>query len=124
MNFPYLRTCLYEDEIDIPNIGNVNIKAYNDEGDIFVLIIITDLGISHIYQYSKKVNVSTGNIENLSEIYYKMNFSQFKLKKLIGDFLNNSSTKITQVELIDDYKELLDEVDSVKEYINNIKNKY
>ena len=102
----------------------MNIKAYNDEGDIFVLIIITDLGISHIYQYSKKVNASTGNIENLSEIYYKMNFSQFKLKKLIGDFLNNSSTKITQVELIDDYKELLDEVDSVKEYINNIKNKY
>ena len=32
MNFPYLRTCLYEDEIDIPNIGNVNIKAYNDNG--------------------------------------------------------------------------------------------
>lgn len=51
MNFPYLRVSTTMDSLEVEDIGNCSIRAFNDEGEEYILIIDTNVGITRIFTY-------------------------------------------------------------------------
>lgn len=97
MLFNYLKTESYMDSIDILDIGNCCLVAYNDDGNKWAFYTKTELGWSVI----KIVGPFDAEDDSMGSFftYYKNGFeySEKKLHKQINDFLNNPKNKITQV---------------------------
>jgi hypothetical protein len=116
MQFDYFRVITSADSIDIEDIGNCCIRAFNDAGAEFILIIESSLGQCRIFNYGPiMVDIDTLP-KNVGCFYQRMAFNQPKVAKIIRDFLNNSKYNITQVELIDK-EEALKDCRSIIEYM-------
>lgn len=112
MLFNYVRTLNYMDSIDIDDIGNCCIQAFNDYGLEWILKIETKLGWSTTKIFGPfEVN---NNSMSDSFMYAKSacEFNHKKIYKKIDDFINDSKKEITQVFLIED--------DIYLEKLNNI----
>ena len=112
MLFNYVRTLNYMDSIDIDDIGNCCIQAFNDYGLEWILKIETRLGWSTTKIFGPfEVN---NNSMSDSFMYAKSacEFNHKKIYKKIDDFINDSKKEITQVFLIED--------DIYLEKLNNI----
>ena len=100
------------DSIDIDDIGNCCIQAFNDYGLEWILKIETKLGWSTTKIFGPfEVN---NNSMSDSFMYAKSacEFNHKKIYKKIDDFINDSKKEITQVFLIED--------DIYLEKLNNI----
>lgn len=111
MNIEYMIQVTAGDSIDIDDIGNCCIKAYNDSGEEYYLYTKTYLGWVDIIQYGP----ATPDFEQLPKIvsysYQRIEYDTRKLERIISTFLNNKYSGITQASLCD--------VNEIKENIKN-----
>lgn len=84
------------DSIDIVDIGNCSLQAYNDDGQEFILLIETKYGYTTVYQFGGMLADSI-EANSFSMIKYGFEYQDKKVEKCIKDFLRDKKKKITQV---------------------------
>ena len=85
------------DTIDIPDIGNTCINAFNDFGLEWYLIIDTHQGWTRIKEFGPLL-VDTDSIATYFDYtMYQYEYSDKKINKVIDKFINNNKRMITQV---------------------------
>lgn len=118
MKYKYFYREAITDEVEIEDIGNCNILAYNDYGSVNVLIVRTQLGLTSIMTY--------GPIQpdvDLLPKYVKCTFKRIeynprKISKEIDTFLNNPVSNITSAIEVD-FEEAISKCRSIIEYIKD-----
>lgn len=93
--FPYCNSVVHEDALEVEDIGNCAIKAYNDAGFYWILIVKTCLGITRIFNYGPNID-DISAIINCSTSIEQLNYNTKKIRKEINIFLNDFRKKITQ----------------------------
>lgn len=102
MTFEYLRVSTSMDSIDVEDMGNVCIKASNDDGVEWYLQICTSLGWVTAKQFGP-VRMNSSDVENF--FYFsrqRFEYNEKRLYKLIDEFINGTKKNITAVEIITD----------------------
>lgn len=112
MNFNYLRRIVQDASIEIDNIKECSIIAYNDIAEEFYLMISTDLGVTQI--------LSQGPVSLSAPIYAKCEYLSFqtdakKIQTYISKWLNDKDKAITQAEEID-REELKEKLVNIADY--------
>lgn len=95
--FEYYKELRANDSITIENVGDCCIKAYNDDGWVYYLLIKTTLGWTKIYQYGALSSDTLELSSNYCSSVQQVEYSDKVLSKLINSFLNDKNRKITQV---------------------------
>lgn len=117
MKYKYYYREAITDELDIEDIGNCNILAYNDLGMYYIMIIQTELGLTRIFTegplmeeeiFPKTVNCS----------FKRIDYNSGKISKEIQTFLNNPIAKITAAVEIS-LEEALLKCKSIIDYIQD-----
>lgn len=117
MNFQYFTTKVVNAELDIDNIGECAIKAYNDIGEEFILIIETSMGVTRILEYGPaKIDFELAP-DSVNLHFSRMNFNEKVISKTIQSFLNNPYHKVTQAFECDKQEALADCKDMIS-YMN------
>lgn len=117
MDFEYLRVTQSMDVLQIEDIGNCAIKAFNDMGEEYILVISTQLGTTRIFNYGP-INPDLDLLpKNVNCSFKRIQFSEFKIQKTIRDFLNNPYANITQAQCVDEKDEVLNDCRSIIEYM-------
>lgn len=98
MNFNYLRRVVQDASIEIDNIKDCAVIAYNDHAEEFYLLISTDLGNTKI--------LSEGPVSAAPPLYAKCEYLSFStndktIQSYINRWLNDKEKAITQAEEID-----------------------
>lgn len=97
MIFDYMRTVQALDTIDIPDIGNTCINAFNDFGLEWYLIIDTYQGWTKIKEFGPLL----ADLDHIATYFdytmYQHEYSEKKISKVIEKFINNNKRMITQV---------------------------
>ena len=108
--FEYFKELKANDSITIDSVGDCCIRAYNDDGQVYYLLIKTVMGFSKVYQYGP-LDCDLEICNNYSCSIQQFEYSEKTLSKIIDNFLNDKYKKITQVFECDE-----------KEFIENCKN--
>lgn len=96
MTFEYLQRVVVEAQLDVDNIGDCCIKAFNDIGEAYYLIILTELGYTEVLEYGPCL-VDFDMLQNNYQIKYnKFEYNQGKLERIIDKFLNDGKRGISQ----------------------------
>lgn len=111
MTFDYLRTVTSLDYIEIPDIGNVCLCAYNDDGQEWYILISTKEGWTEIKEFGPLFNNHTVTYFNYNK--FAREYSDKKNSKVINDFINNTRREITQVLEIEE-DEFIEKFNSIK----------
>lgn len=101
MNFEYYITKQVNGDIEIEDTGNCAIQAFNDKGEEYYLIIDTSLGTTRVFQYGPAVPDFDLLPKSVNCSFKRIEYSDYKVHKVIDDFLNNGYAGITQAFLID-----------------------
>lgn len=117
MNFEYRITRQVEADIDIDNIGDCCLKAFNDEGMEYILIIETQMGVCRIFNYGPIQPDFDLLPKSTSISFQRIDFRQGALIKIIEGFLNNPYAKITQA-MECSKEEALEECKDLIQYMN------
>lgn len=99
MTFEYLQRIVVDAQLDIENIGDCYLRAYNDFGEEFYLIIKTQLGETEVIEYGPCVPELQMLHQNYQITYSRFEYNQGKLERIIDKFLNNPKRGITQAEV-------------------------
>lgn len=98
LSFPYFKQEIINAELEVEDIGNVAIKAFDDLGNEFVLVIDTYIGFSRIFQ-SGPIRADLDLIpDHCSMSYSKIEFNKKSLVKTIDAFVNRKG--ITQAIVV------------------------
>ena len=97
MIFDYMRTVQSLDIIDIADIGNTCINAFNDEGEEWFLTINTYQGWTETVEFGPLVTEQDKIRPYFSYNRYSYEYNEKKLERAIDKFINNPSRRITQV---------------------------
>lgn len=117
MNFKYLAKVTQEEDIEVENIGNCVIDAYNNLAFEWLLIINTVAGKTEIIEYGPIIaDVETYLPASVSYTYNKIDFSESKIIKRISSFLNDGYRNITQAFEID-IKEAKSKIKNMVEFL-------
>lgn len=99
MRFEYLFSRTALDNIEIETIGNCALECFTDKGEVYYLIIKTDLGMTKFYTQGPTF-VDIDMLPSRVNINYSMfTYSESRIIKAIEKFLANPA--ITQVIEID-----------------------
>ena len=111
--FQYGESVSYLDSIDIENIGDCCIEAFNDIGEAYYLIVDTQYGMTKILECGPFVRdiVPAFCYSRFTQFQY----SEFKISKIIDKFL--SSHGITQA-FEKDADEIKENLIDPKEYLS------
>ena len=101
MTFEYLQRVTVEGELVVDNIGDCVIEANNDFGELFYLIIRTELGWTEILEYGPCVPDLLLLHAEYQIKYNRFEFSEYKIQKRIDKFLNDGKRSITQAKITD-----------------------
>lgn len=110
MDFEYLATNTFTGLLEIEDIGNCAITAFNDIGWESILIVDTQLGKSRVFQMGP-IAVDLERLpDTVSCTLTQLDFSQKKISSIINTFLNNNRTNryITQALEVSKEKALED----------------
>ena len=102
MNFEYCYLVEAEGNIEIEDIGNVCLRAYNDRAQEYYLLIKNDLGNTQVIEYGPIISDLDSLPRYVKYTYQEVDFSERKMYNIINGFLNDSSKAITQVEVVDE----------------------
>lgn len=111
MTFDYLRTVTSLDYIEIPDIGNTYLCAYNDDGQEWYLAIHTYEGWTEVKEFGPLFDGHT--ITYFTYNKFGREYSDKKNSKVINDFINNTKREITQVLEIEE-DEFFEKLSSAK----------
>ena len=112
LSFPYFKQEIINAELEVEDIGNVAIKAFDDLGNEFVLVTDTYIGFSRIFQFGPIRADSDLIPDHCSMSYSKIEFNQRILVKTIDAFVNRKG--ITQAVVVDKEDVLRDCKDIIK----------
>lgn len=113
-HFEYLMKLKPEADITIEDIGNCCLRAYNDLGFGYLLIIKTDSGNTQIIEYGPFVEDIDYLLTNVSYLYDRIQFSESKICNRINSFLlRNNISQVDDVEL----DEVIDKIKSMVDYL-------
>lgn len=96
MEFKYFYITEASDAINIENLGNCFIEAYNDFGARFYLWIQTDLGFSKILEAGPYVDDGKIPCKECVLSFTQTSFTEPKMIKKIESFLKTVKYNITQ----------------------------
>ncbi len=100
--YEYMHVVTSMDSICVEDIGNCNLIAFNDEGELWLLSINTYLGNTYVLEMG---GIDT-NINDISTYFtykkYCFQYNEKKINGIINKFINNPQRNIIQVEEIDD----------------------
>lgn len=97
MEFEYFYETTINASIDIDNINNCAISAFNDFGDEYIIVFKTNLGQTRMFEFGPIYPEAKESVREAFEIIYiKFDTDDKKIKKYINNFLNNSRRYITQ----------------------------
>lgn len=115
-SFEYLRVQTALDSITVENIGNVILKANNDQEFEWYIQISTDLGWTTVKEFGpwfRDPEIAKRSFRYTIEV---KEYNEKNICKRINTFLNDPKREITQVVEIDEY-ELDDIIRKVKSII-------
>ena len=118
MEFDYLRTIQSNAVINIEDIGNCALKAFNDVGMEYILIIETSLGNTRVFTFGPVIPDMETLPQSVSMSMTHMDYSQPKIAKTIRTFLNDVYHNITQVLEVDK-EEALEECRDLISYVRD-----
>ena len=102
--FEYLYTIRAEDTIEIEDIGQCCIQAFNDLGYYWYLIIETELGRSTV-KYMGPFHADDDLMNNFNKgfrfDYSITDYKESRLSNVIDTFINDPKKNISQVLLVD-----------------------
>lgn len=105
------------DELEIEDIGNCSLIAYNDLGMYYILIIKTDLGLTQIFTEGPLISDYVLP-KNVVCSFKRIDYNASKISKEINGFLNNPASKITSVIEVS-IDEALEKCRSIVDYFKN-----
>ena len=112
-HFEYGKSVSYLDSIEIENIGDCCIQAFNDMGEEYYLIVETRYGQTKVLEYGPFLG---GAIPDFCyEKYSQFQYSENKIEKIIDKFL--SSHELTQAVEID-MEDIENNLVDVKRYMS------
>lgn len=121
MKFEYLYKIEVQESIDIEDIGNCAIDAYNDLGYEWMLLIVTHDGNTEIIEYVPILpDLENYSPSRVSCSYERMQFRESKVSKVIDKFLNDSYKGITQVFEISP-EEIIPKIKNLTEFLYDSK---
>lgn len=97
MNFPYLYQQSSMDSIEIENLGDVCLQAFNDNAMEYWLVIKCSLGWVEIEEVGPFLADNNALQSGYNYHYTRMPYGEEKLIKTIDKFINNPHRAITQV---------------------------
>lgn len=100
MVFDYLSRIVVDASIDIDDICNCCIQAFNDAGEKYYLNICTDWGVTEIFEYGP-VSLSDEPRKSILWKYNRFDTDDNKIEKRIDGFLNEPRRFISQAILVD-----------------------
>lgn len=101
--------------LDIDDIGNCAIEAYNDLNEYYYLLIKTVLGKSKVYSFGPIVE--DGQADHFDLSFYTMDYNIKKLQKTVFAFLNNFKTNI-EAAIVIDFEQALTKITSLDVYLD------
>ena len=94
--FEYFFTRTATGELDIEDLGNCYIEAFNDEGLAFYLLIETNMGWTKTCEYGP-ISVDFKELpNNVSCVFNRFEYDEKKLNTTVKEFLNAPRRNITQ----------------------------
>lgn len=119
MKFEYYATITINADLEVENVGNCAIQAFNDEGQEFALIIETNLGTCRLLSFGPVTPDFDLLPEKLDIHFERVPFNEKKLHITVTRFLNDPHKKITQAfEKSKD--EILKDFPDLKAYLNQV----
>ena len=109
MRFDYSQQLQYTADIEIEDVGNVCIKGIDQTLSEYYLVVKTDDGITQVVEYGPRYIDLQISPNKVWYDYYKFEYSDRKVNKVIDNFLNNTKYCIFQAEEvpIDYIKEMI-----------------
>lgn len=101
MTFDYFKVTSVYGQLEIEDPGNCAIKALNDDGEEYYLIIDTTLGSSRIFTYGPCVPDLDQLPKSVNCHFLRIIYNNRKINKVIDDFLNDRFAKITSAEVVE-----------------------
>lgn len=98
--FDYFYTTKINAQLCVNNIGNCVIKANDDFGNDYFLLIKTKLGSTYIVEYGPYNPDLKPN--HVSYLFDKLDYNEYKIEKRIEKFLTSSNRGITQAEEVNE----------------------
>ncbi len=98
--FDYFYTTKINAQLCVNNIGNCVIKANDDFGNDYFLLIKTKLGSTYIVEYGPYNPDLKPN--HVSYLFDKFDYNEYKIEKRIEKFLTSSNRSITQAEEVNE----------------------
>lgn len=96
MNFEYLVKIQKESSIDIEDIGNCALDAFNDLGFEWILLIDTKMGNTQIVEFGPTLADIDYPPAKVSYTYDRIDFNEGKIINRISKFLNDGHRNVTQ----------------------------
>ena len=94
--FEYYTRLVVLNDIEIEDIAECCLCANNDLNEKWVLIISTELGITDVFEVGPAIFSMDELPNSFSCSYRRIEYSDYKISKIIDKFLNDSSRGITQ----------------------------
>lgn len=104
--------------LDVEDLGNLAIEAYNEKGLFYYLVIRTALGTTSIFEYGPIVPDVHMLPKKVNCLFERIEFKEPTLAKRISQWLNNPSKEIIHAELVD-YDRALDSCKDIVSYMKN-----
>ena len=114
--YEYMHVVSAMDSIDIEDISQCDIKAYNDLGQAWYLHVATALGQTKIIEFGPFIE----NEVHEENFFFRKTIKEYKEKwvdSVINNFIDNPKRAITQVFIIDQ-EELYNQLDTLKQQLN------
>jgi hypothetical protein len=99
--FEYFTKLVVLNDIEIEDIAECCLCANNDLNEKWILIISTELGVTDIFEIGPVISSMDKLPDYFTCSYRRVDYSDYKISKIIDKFLNDSSRGITQAVEID-----------------------
>lgn len=105
--FEYLAVVTVGAQLEVSDIGECAILARDDRGAEYYLIVTTKLGLTEIIEYGPCVPDVKLLPKSVVYKYTRINFSEYRIEKIIDKFLNSNGITYAELSTIEDLKPLM-----------------
>lgn len=94
--FEYYTKLVVLNDIEIEDIAECCLCANNDLNEKWILIVSTELGVTDVFEIGPVISCMDELPNSFSCSYRRIDYSDYKISKVIDKFLNDASRGITQ----------------------------
>lgn len=112
MQFEYYKTVTVNAILDIEDIGNFAIKAFNDKGEEYIMVVDTVLGETRMFTYGPIIPDLDLLPPSVNCSFNRINFSTKFIQKAVDTFLGGRSQitqamEVSKEEALEDCKDII-----------------